>query len=681
MKQSYYHSSIETFVKVDEQTIMTALTKRSTEFVSQWSMGITSWASSIEIYKKSFEEVLKVIPDAASWRILLEYEIPRLGKRIDAVVLAHELIFVIEYKYERSNYELADMRQAEDYSLDLSDFHLESRNKIIIPILLASKAAPFENISQIKVDGITSCQRANRNTLSKIVIDNYNTYHSNISEIIDGYEWENSEYHPTPTIVQAARALFAGQKVEAITKSHAGATNLKVTTKYLIEKINIAKAENKKMVCFVTGVPGAGKTLVGLNIIHEKEKFGGDDFNTAYFSGNGPLIKVLRESLARDNYNTKLRQHANQSSTIRPTKEESHHEVQTKIQNLHTFIKDGIRRDTPPTERIVVFDEAQRCWTAQHFYNKGKQNANRDTKNTPVVEKSEAELLFEFMNRHESWSVIIALVGGGQEINTGEAGIAEWGNALKKFPNWEIHISPQLLTGDSTTAGKTLFTEIPSHHAVYKNDDLHLKVSQRSFRASNLNEWVNAIIDNEPVKALNLAESIRQVYPLKITRDIDTAKFWLKSQILGTKRIGLVASSGALRLRPYGINVKESIDEANWFLNDEKDVRSSYYLEIVATEFAVQGLELDWMGVCWDADLRREDGHWGFKDFSGTKWNQVSKQDAQQFLLNTYRVLLTRAREGMVIFVPLGDVQDETRQPSFYDPIYKYLKSCGLEDI
>jgi DUF2075 family protein len=545
---------------------------------------------------------------------------------------------------------------------------------------LAPKAPAHEVKFATTNDNVKPCQKANQHNLADIIKLNYLKYHSPSSESIDSHQWEQSEYQPTPTIVQAAKALFAGQRVEAITKSHADAINLTTTTDYLIRKINLAKSTDKKMVCFVTGVPGAGKTLVGLNVIHEKQLFGGDDCNTAYFSGNGPLIKVLRESLARDNYNSKLLQHEAKKGLKKPTKGNSHHEVQAKIQNLHTFIKDGIRKNTPPTERIVVFDEAQRCWNAQHFYNKGRQNANRDTK-TPIVKKSEAELLFEFMSRHEGWAVIIALVGGGQEINTGEAGISEWGNALKKHSDWQVHISPQLLSGDSTTAGKTLFDDIPNNVTIHQNEGLHLKVSQRSFRACNLNDWVNALIDNKPAKAEAFAKLIKQSFPLKITRNLDEAKDWLKAKMLGTKRIGLVASSGALRLRPYGINVKESIDEANWFLNNEKDVRSSYYLEIVATEFAVQGLELDWTGVCWDADLRRASGTWDFRNFSGTKWNQISTGDAHQFLLNTYRVLLTRAREGLVIFVPLGEERDPTRLPSFYDPIYEYLKSCGLEDI
>ncbi len=286
------------------------------------------------------------------------------------------------------------------------------------------------------------------------------------------------------------------------------------------------------------------------------------------------------------------------------------------------------------------------------------------------------------MSRHESWSVIIALVGGGQEINTGEGGIAEWGKALeKKYPDWEIHISPELLFGDSSTSGQTLFKAIPKNVIIHRESNLHLSVSQRSFKAINLNSWVNAVISNDSVEALGISEKIKQTFPLKITRDINKAKEWLRQKKSGTKRIGLIASSGGLRLKPYGIYVRSDIDEAMWFLNDETDIRSSYYLEIVATEYKIQGLELDWVGICWDADLRRDKEIWDFKNFSGTEWQQTKSLAEQQFLLNTYRVLLTRAREGIIIFVPEGDINDHTCLPEFYDPIFKYLTSCGLDEI
>lgn len=286
------------------------------------------------------------------------------------------------------------------------------------------------------------------------------------------------------------------------------------------------------------------------------------------------------------------------------------------------------------------------------------------------------------MDRHNDWSVIIALVGGGQEINTGEGGISEWGKAIqKKYYNWEVHISPQLLDGDISIAGQKIFESIPSNLSLFKSESLHLNVSQRSFRANDLNNWVNAVINNKPEDALKFADSIHDNYPLFITRNITSAKEWLKQRKYGNNRIGLIASSGGLRLKPYGINVREEFDEAIWFLNDELDVRSSYYLEIIATEYKIQGLELDWVGLCWDADLRRENDSWVFKNFSGTKWQQTNKLFEQQFLLNTYRVLLTRAREGMIIFIPKGDSQDSTRLPEFYNPTFEYLKLCGIREI
>lgn len=608
---------------------------------------------------------------------------PRLYSRIDAVIIADDLIFVIEFKYDRKKYESADIRQVEDYANDLLDFHLESKNKIIIPVLLAPLAKSIlETINLGKNSFIKTCIKVNAINFSQIIYEAYLQYHENSNAIIDSYRWEQSEYQPTPTIIQAAKALFAGQKVETITKSGAEENDLKRTTDYLINVINQAKAENKKIICFVTGVPGAGKTLVGLNVVHEKEEFGGEETNTAYFSGNGPLINVLREALSRDHFERQTRLFKLKKIQVRPTKIESEREVKSKIQNLHSFIKDGIRRKTAPPERIVVFDEAQRCWNATQFSNKAKQNQNREKNPFVIEEKSEAELLFEFMNRHDGWSVIIALVGGGQEINTGEGGISEWGKAIQhKYTNWEIHISEQLLSGDSSTAGQTLFYSIPENLNINKNKDLHLSISQRSFKANNLNAWVNAVINNEAEDALRLSKSISEKYPLMITRSLNTAKEWLKQKKSGNKRIGLVASSGGLRLKSCGVHVREVIDESMWFLNDETDIRSSYFLEMVATEYKVQGLELDWVGICWDADLRRIDNKWEFKNFSGTKWNQTNGVAEQQFLLNTYRVLLTRAREGIIVFVPKGDSNDETRLPEFYDPIFEYLVSCGIERI
>lgn len=681
MRGSYYSASIEVFLNTPIDEIIGKLNLANTQFASQYTITTTSWNSSIELLKNSFLELVNHNSKASKWHLFLEYEIPRLQSRIDTVILADDLIFVVEFKYDRKKYELGDLRQVEDYALDLHDFHKESRSKTIVPILFAPLAKSIvNNFSEETPQLVKDCIYANAVNLSEILNNAYTAYHNDLNESIDYKKWEESVYSPTPTIIQAATSLFAGQDVKEI--SNYGADNLAKTSTYLIQAINNAKQHNKKIICFVTGVPGAGKTLVGLDVVHEKDAFGGTDTNTAYFSGNVPLINVLKESLARDHYKRQQQLYKKGLISEKPAKGDSERKVKSKIQNLHQFIKYSIRRKTAPVERIVVFDEAQRCWDAKQFSNKAKQNRNREATPFDIEEKSEAELLFEFMSRHEGWAVIIALIGGGQEINTGEGGIAEWGKAIQsKYQNWEVHISPQLIKGDSSTDNQKLFNNDYSELLIKQNEQLHLSVSQRSFKAANLNNWVQAVIANEVVPAKNIANSIQEVYPLVITRDITKAKEWLRNKKAGSKRIGMLASSGGLRLKPYGINVRDVVDESLWFLNDENDVRSSYYLELTATEYKVQGLEIDWACVCWDADLRRRNDTWDFKSFSGTTWQENKNLQERMFLLNTYRVLLTRAREGIIVFVPAGDNIDYTRLPEFYDPIFTYLKNCGMREI
>jgi hypothetical protein len=678
MSQAYYSNSVKKFLLESTDSIKGKLDKGATQHSQIWTIQFPSWESSIEILKNHLDQISSKYPEAENWTILLEYEIPRLLSRIDIVLLTNDLIFVIEFKHGREKFELADERQVEDYALDLKDFHLQSRDKIIIPILLAPNG---KNISQIiKIDAKNVVQptiKANNANLSDLLLSSF-TKHTDLSnEKIDASVWENSVYSPTPTIIQAAQALFAGQKVEAITNK--GAENLSLTTDYVVKLITKARQNKKKVVCFITGVPGAGKTLVGLNIIHKEEFIEKNKSNAAYFSGNGPLISVLREALTRDEYDTNKIRFQQGKLDEKPSKNITQTKVETKIQNLHSFIKDGLRNEEAPYEKIVVFDEAQRCWDATNFYNKSVQSR---VKESNPIRKSEAEIIFEIMDRHYEWAVVIALVGNGQEINTGEAGIGEWGRVLvEKYNHWQIHISPELLLNDTSNSTNALFDKIPDSIDINREANLHLSVSQRSFKANKLNDWVNAVIDNDPDKAKNLYALIEQNYPIFITGDLPQAKDWLNNLKQGNKRIGLIASSGALRLRPYGINTKEDINVPYWFLNDDQDVRSSYYLEIVATEYKIQGLEIDWAGICWDGDLRRNSGVWDYKNFSGTKWDNVHKKEDRQYLLNKYRVLLTRAREGMIIWIPEGDLKDTTRSPEIYDPIYDYLKTCGVREV
>ena len=268
----------------------------------------------------------------------------------------------------------------------------------------------------------------------------------------------------------------------------------------------------------------------------------------------------------------------------------------------------------------------------------------------------------------------------GQEINTGEAGISEWIEALNhSYPDWHIYISSRL-TDSEYGAGKIL-EEVKSRSNIVYKDELHLAVSMRSFRAENVSLLVKQLLDLKSNEARTTLANVDDKYPIVITRDLSRAKQWLKQQARGSERYGIVVSSQAQRLKPYAIDVKSPMDPIHWFLDGKEDVRSSYYLEDVVTEFAIQGLELDWSCVVWDADFRYTNDGWDHRSFVGSKWNHINKSERQTYLKNAYRVLLTRARQGMVIVVPFGDTQDPTRDPKFYDPIYEYLKAIGFKTI
>jgi hypothetical protein len=411
------------------------------------------------------------------------------------------------------------------------------------------------------------------------------------------------------------------------------------------------------VICFITGVPGAGKTLAGMNVVNSVH--GG---SATFLSGNGPLVSILREALALDH-----------SSRKGVRIGEARHRSGTFVTNVHRWLDEYIDRspDRVPLEQVVVFDEAQRAWSREH----SKRKFKRD--------ESEPAMVLQVMNRHSDWAVVVALVGGGQEINTGEAGLAEWGRALDlSFNNWKVAISPELLEGSPSTSGTKLFEQLPKNFERRLTIDagLHLSVSIRTFRTTQLNSWVEAVLGGNTDEASNIARRMPN-YPLRVTRDLEACREWLRSKARGLRRAGLVASSGARRLRPLGLNVSERFDEADWFLKGKSDIRSSDYLELAATEFAIQGLEIDWSGLCWGGDLRRTEHGWQFLQFRGTAWIRVTAEDDRRFILNRYRVLMTRAREGLIIWVPLGDSRDPTRAPSVYDPTYEYLRKCGMKPI
>ena len=651
MSRAFYSNSISNLLNQSENEILGELARNNPFELKEQQRN--AWIEEIRILKNAFNS-----NDCGY--IILEYTIPRIGSRIDAVYIVDGLIFLIEFKVGDREYTKSAVDQVTDYALDLKNFHKASHERLLIPILIATEASNEPIICKKMKDGILEVIKCNRNTLSEaieIVSANYN------ETKIQAEDWMNSPYAPTPTIIEAAQALYRGHSVSDISRNDASAVNLNQTTKAINEIIEKSKREHKKSICFITGVPGAGKTLAGLNIANERHKFDENE-HAVFLSGNQPLVDVLQEALARDEH-----------ERLKVKKGEAMAKAKSFIQIIHHFRDDAISTTEAPNEKVAIFDEAQRAWTEEMLskfmaQKKGKPNFNM----------SEPEFLISIMNRHTDWAVIICLIGGGQEINTGEAGLIEWFNTLKKdFKNWDIYISDKITDSEYTKGlTKTEFMDGLQYKTI---EELHLAVSLRSFRSENVAGFVKAVLDVDTKTASELYNSLSEEYPIQITRDLEKAKQWIKSQAKGTERYGITASSGARRLRSYGIWVQSEIDAKNWFLNDFDDVRSSYFLEDTATEFDIQGLELDWTIVCWDANLRFVKDHFEHYTFKGPKWMKINKPEDKLYLKNAYRVLLTRARQGMIIFIPHGSETDPTRPHEYYDGIYNYLKNIGLQEL
>ena len=575
---------------------------------------------------------------------------------MDVAVVVGHLLFVIEFKVGESEYQRGAIDQVWDYALDLKHFHQSSHAIHIVPVPIATGAAPRDiAFREPASDGVFRPVLATPNCLDKVIAPHLA---STQGPAIDGLNWERGRYSPTPTIVEAARELYAGHAVDEISRSDAGAVNLSITSKYIDRVIADAQQHHRKVICLLTGVPGAGKTLVGLDIA-TTHMDPASELHSVFLSGNGPLVAILREALARDQV---LREKA-AGRTLR--KADARRRVEAFIQNVHHFRDECLKSpEVPPPERVAIFDEAQRAWTREQTAAFMLQKKGR-----PGFDKSEPDFLIGCMDRHTDWAVIVCLVGGGQEINTGEAGITEWIGTLRtKYPHWHVHLSPRLT--DTEYGSGMALERLADHDNVVYSEALHLGVSMRSFRAENVSDWVKLLLDRDEDAARRVLADLLPRYPIHVSRNLVDAKRWLKSQARGTERYGLIVSSRAQRLKPLAIDVRAPLDPVHWFLDNKDDVRSSYYLEDAATEFHVQGLELDWACVVWDADFRVTTNGWEHWSFVGDRWQRIRKLDRQAYLKNAYRVLLTRARQGMVIVVPEGDAEDRTREVQFFDATY-----------
>jgi len=548
--------------------------------------------------------------------------------------------------------------------LDLINFHAESDRQKVIPVLVATQAdekdIDWSKLTQL--EDVLCCNQLNlKETIEQII-----QQHAAI-ERIDVMRWLNSVYKPTPTIIEAAQALYQGHQVEEISRSDAGAINLELSSSQIESIIETSKRTHQKALCFLTGVPGAGKTLAGLNIANQRLK-ADESEHSVFLSGNGPLVDVLQQALARNTVEI-----AKSKGEV-AKKTNAERDAKTFIQNIHHFRDYYLQSQEIPFEKVVVFDEAQRAWQKAQVSNFMKQKKGIDD-----FDMSEPEFLIRVMDRHQDWCVIVCLIGGGQEINTGEAGVTEWIEALKQnYPDWKIYYSDKILD-EPVYLAATEQREWLKQQGICESS-LHLAVSVRSFRSERVSQLIHHLLDDEPELAAELYQNIKNDYPIYLTRDLKQAKKWLKTKAKGSERYGIIASSGARCLRAEGIDVKNKISPPDWFLNSPRDVRSSYYLEEIATEFDIQGLEIDFSCLAWDINFYYDNG-WQYQAFKGTCWQQIRQKEKQQYLLNAYRVLLTRARQGMVIYIPKIDACDWTRPKSKYDSTYEYLKTCSLEDI
>lgn len=658
MLNYFYKSTIETFLVSSVEEIIGAITMNN--YFDATLLQNKSWEQQIPILKEALQGFVG--------ELFFEFSIPRMGKRVDVIIIIEGVVFVVEFKVNEKTFLQYHIEQVWDYALDLKNFHQSSHDVVLAPILIATEA-----LSGILEIGLTSHNdklilpiKCSKQTLRTAI--NSTLLFFKGSAIVNAHEYALGAYSPTPTIIEAAISLYNNHSVEQITRSDAGVEHLSNTSLAISNIIALSKLEKKKSICFVTGVPGAGKTLVGLKVAtaHLDKEEGN---TSVYLSGNAPLVAILQEALTRDKVaREKISGH-------RITKREAKQAVKSFIQIIHHYRDAYLENESAPYDHVAIFDEAQRAWNKEQTV-----KFMRQKKNQPDFDASEPEFLISCLDRHKDWAVIVCLVGGGQEINTGEAGISEWLDAINsKFRNWHVFISSQLT--DSEYDAVDSIHDLVKKNKVTLIDDLHLGVSMRSFRAENVSSFIKCLLDLDEVEAKRFYDNFKDDYPIVITRDLQKAKSWLREKARGSERYGIVVSSQAQRLKPLAINVKSPMDPVKWFLEGKEDIRSSYFLEDVASEFHVQGLELDWTCLVWDGDLRHSKKGWKTYSFKGSKWKNIHKDERKKYLINSYRVLLTRARQGMVIVVPEGNIDDASRNPDYYDSTYKYLTHLGIQMI
>ncbi len=656
---AFWSSTVAEFLRATPARITGVLAEAQIRhFRVNETQQLRAWEATLAMLRAALDDA----DFARDWHVLLEYPMLRLGRRPDVILLTDRAILVLEIKAGAAAHTVADRRQVEDYAIDLHDFHAGSRLHPVVPILVAEHApAPLAPLPLMF--GVTQVIEASAATLRPLL-----RILSGLpapATALDAAAWLDAPYRPVPNIVDAACMLYARHGVADIRAARSDATNLRATTDAIIAEIAAARAQEYRVIIFVTGIPGAGKTLCGLNTV-----FGAIDAGRGtYLTGNPTLVHVLREALARD------------AVAFGAARTDADRRMGAAIQRLPDFRNEYILHPHHvPPEQVVVIDEAQRCWSCAHAIAK--------TRDKPVrLTNSEPAHLLEAMARHKDFAAMVCLVGGGQEIHTGEGGLAEWGTALREADShgrgWQIRAAPDIFSNADLRQRLGPLPHLQTSGA------LHLDVAVRQIRSTAATDWVDYVLAGDAQHAARLARDAEM--PFYLTRDLHDMRAWLRLRARGFRRAGLLASSAARRLRAEGLGAElphmDAGAVAHWFLDRyPDDVRASDALETIATEFSAQGLELDYVGLCWDGDLIREQGQtaWRVRNFRGTRWQHPAGAEAVANQINTYRVLLTRARYDTVIFVPRGEPIDRTRDPAVLDRIATFLAACGtraLDDV
>lgn len=666
--RTYYDSSIEDFVACKHPEDIVEFLTESDEHSDSYQLHLqkNAWANQVRILKKYLKD--------KKGYIIIEYVLSRLNMRIDVVLLMDNVIYSLEFKNNEVSFLDGDIDQASAYGYALKNFYEFNRDKYVVPILIATKAPDSEcsKSADLGIDKLFSLIKTNENKMDQYIDQIRSKYGSEV--ICNEEEFNkfiNSPFKPNPTIIQSARSIYMNNQVDEFFKFDAGEENLKITELTVEEIVKEAQTEKKKIICFVSGVPGAGKTLVGLDLAGKSRNGENNDLPASvFFSGNGPLINVLTEALGRD----ALRQHPEKYSS----KYKAVNDVKVFIQDLHALKQEIISsKHQVVEENVLIFDEAQRVWDKEQL----KTWLVKKGADESFYGLSEADLLLNTFKEKE-WGVIVALVGLGQDIHNGENGLSVWFDSLLNTHNdWNIRLSKEIF--NQTADDLYDYVEsIMNCQRVVDCPGLYLKTCIRTPRARNLSEFSEALLNNEPEKAKNALEKFAN-YPICITRDLKNAEQFILNNKQRKERYGKLCSSNS-KILGKNSHSFDNIDNwhfANWML-DESGRDSSNSLVFAASEFNIQGLEIDWSLLGWDMDMYYANGEWHEQKMLTPKRFIESTEIQKKHILNSYRVLLTRARKGMIIYIPkAGEYEDKYGVSQFFDTTYEYLKSCGIIDI